>query len=148
MKYLLYIATAFCVSFVLDAGQDLFRAGDGWRPGFLVLGLINASIDFVFFLLVPLSVLYRWRVDAFVFVAIGITVLAIYVFFAGHFYVSLTGLRHLTYGSTPYVSDGTMMPAFYFSKLLPALLAYCLTEVIFKLGSWHRQRRARSIGHP
>ncbi|MGI2031769.1 hypothetical protein ACRQ1B_05180 [Rhizobium panacihumi] len=128
MRQLVYVSLAFLALFAIDLVGDIWVLGDKWRMPFAILSLIGAVVDFVVFLLIPfvvLSFMPRETVVAHVLACLGI---AFYVFLAGMFYVSISGMQTLQLGQDFHIRDGQMMPAFYWGKLRLVLAIYLLVE--------------------
>lgn len=147
MRQLIYVSLAFLALFAIDLVGDIWALGYKWRLPFAILSLIGTVIDFVVFIFIPFILLSFARKETVVAHGLACVAIAFYVFLAGTFYVSISGMQTLQLGQDFHIRNGEMMPAFYWSKLVPVLVIYLLVETgLYVLDRYQRVLHARTCG--
>ncbi|MEB2843251.1 hypothetical protein GAO09_14315 [Rhizobiales bacterium RZME27] len=143
MRQLVHISLAFLALFAIDLIGDIWALGYKWRLPFVILSLIGAIVDFVVFCLIPFFLLSFVRKETVIAHLLACLAIAFYVFLAGMFYVSISGMQTLQLGQDFHIRDGQMMPAFYWAKLRLVLAIYLLVEAgVYIFERYRRSTRA------
>ena len=141
MRQLIYISLAFLTLLAVSLVGDIWALGYKWRLPFAILSLVGAVIDFAVFFLMPFILLSFVRKETIIPHVFACLAIAFYVFLAGMFYVSISGMQTLQLGQDFHIRDGEMMPAFYWSKVVPVLAIYLFVEA--GLYAFERYQRSR-----
>jgi hypothetical protein len=144
MGYIKFIGLGFLALFAANAADHMIAVWERWQPAFLILALLETGINYLLFALIPFTAIYLFRQRTVVFMASACVGIAAWVYFAGLFYVALTGLQTLQLGQHLHIRDGQMIPALYASKLWPVLALYVVLEGAMRLGELRRRRIAGS----